>query len=145
MTPRLRWLAATCLMVLWLTWLGWQAYGRPNPVIVSRPQVDRAPLLIIATLPAPLPARLILDDWEVVRGPERKPDRPLTVLHLDRVQGWRGPGSYLLPLEPAPGAGVAWQVAPVPITPGYSPPGPELERRIYPDKPGVRAQLTQPR
>ena len=141
MTPRGRWLAVTLLMVLWLVWLGWQAYGRPAPVIVSRPQIDLAPLLIVATLGEPISARKVLTDWEVLRGPEKKPGQALTLVHLDQARGWQGPGSYVLALAPAPGPTEQWQVAPVPISPGYSPPGPDLERWIYPNTPGVRVQL----
>lgn len=141
MKERISWGAMAALMLIWLSWLGWHAYGRPRPVFISQPQVDLSAWVIAARLPSPLPDRLELAEWEVLRGPARPPGKTLTLVKLHQIRGWEGPGPYVLPLVAEDTEHMIWHVTPLPLQFGYFPPGADPERRIYPDTPGVRRQV----
>jgi hypothetical protein len=141
MRERIGWGAAAGLMIMWLSWLGWQAYGRPSPQLISRPQVDLSEWVIVANLPNPLSDRLELLDWEVLRGPARPPGKTLTLVKLSETRGWQGSGRYVLPLTALDAERKFWEVTPLPLQAGYHPPGTEPERRIYLDTDGIRQQV----
>ncbi|HMP60881.1 MAG TPA: hypothetical protein PKD86_16165, partial [Gemmatales bacterium] len=124
------------LMLGWLIWLGWQANLVAPPSRVSRPQLDLAHLIVRVWVEVAVPSRWVVADWEVLRGPAREPGTELTLVDLDQVQGWQGPGFYVIPLVPGPEG--TFRVAPIPYSPGYVPAGGEVQRLIYPDRALVR-------
>lgn len=135
------WGTAAWLMLVWVSWLGWQAYGRPTPSLISRPQVDLSAWVIVANLPSFLSDRVELLDWQVLRGPARPIGKTLTLVKLPETRGWQGAGQYVLPLTAVDAERMIWKVTPLPLQAGYHPPGAEPERRIYPDTPGIRQQV----
>ena len=152
---RVRLALAAGLFLAWTGWLIYQAARTADPVVVSRPQVLAAPVIVEAQLrranDADRPTQLV-DLRDVLRGHEalglkpgeRLPEKlQLTVNFDDPHRGWRGEGLYYLCLEPAD-AGPYRLVRP-PFSPGYDP-RPEDEARlplIYPVSASTRTQLEE--
>src|SRR4051812_4729368 len=94
---------AVLLFAGWLTWLGIKAVRDSRPIVVSRAQLAVSQYDVEADLVAnpdgtlPLGVRVARVRWA---ADDRKPpqDEEITVVNLAKAQGYRGKGSYLLPL-----------------------------------------------
>jgi hypothetical protein len=153
---RWRLILATGLFVAWLGFLTVLAIRtthpvvqfwpfevkKTGPVVLSRPQLLLATLVVIADVQADGSGRP-QEEAEVVEvlwpsPPPVQPDQQLKVSNLADAEGWRGPGRYLVPLVKE---GDGYRVAATPSSPGF-----DVHRSfIYPDSPDVREQLKQVR
>ena len=131
---RRRLVLASLALVAWFGFLFYETLATANPVIVSRPQVLGAPLVVEGTLSAD-PPRLRVDRvWKgdpSLRGEELALDRlPPSLDGADKV--------YVVPLEPALREG--YRIFGIPVESafrGHS----RAEERIYPATDSVRRQL----
>ena len=145
---RIRLAVAVVLFVSWSIWLGVQAFTTANPVVVSRPQIFVAPVVVEATLTGTDTPSHLVKVVTVYRGKaliesQGKPGQEaieLEVRNLAEAKGWTGPGDYLLALQPVAGTS-GWNVVAVPPSPGYQPSEPEL--LIYPATQSTRLQLQE--
>lgn len=144
---RLRFGLALALFVGWLGWLGYLVARQSREQPVSRPQVLAAEYLLVGRVEAG-------DDGtpKVVIKVERVYAKPLgtdvpesVVADLSDALGFRGPGSYLLPLTQEKGQPAVFRVTPIPRSPGYDPRMPQSRPYIYLWGPGVEAQLREVR
>ncbi len=134
----------------WLGYLGFLVLTRPQradgaPLVVSRPQVLASQLDVIALLPEPTegevkvkvekvlyPAALNDLAGDEIRVTNLADCRPLSRAP-DVRPDWSGPGSYLLLLRKVPNRPGAYEVSPIPPSPGFTIPG---VVRIYPAESG---------
>ena len=123
------------LFVGWLGYLGYLVATRPltvssTPLVVSRPQIMTSPLDIVAEVSA-------LDEPVLVKQILYPPDSPikegqkLKVLDLDLCHplprradekppsDFTGPGRYVIPLRLSMREEGAYEVAPIPTSPGF--------------------------
>jgi len=114
---------------------------KTGPVVLSRPQLLVATLVVIADVQADPSTGQPLKEAEVAEvlwpapGPVQ-PNQRLTVSNLADADGWRGPGRYLLPLVKE---NDHYHMAATPPSPGF-----DVHRMfIYPDTPDVREQFKQ--
>lgn len=124
-----------------LLFAGWIAYlaflvvtGRPT-VVVSRPQLLTADLVVVADVEGidrPVTVR------EVLRAPAERTPKPgdaLTIVNFKEARGLGGkPGLFILPLTVLP---EGYRLTPVPRSPGYGG-GPP---RVYPATPETVAHV----
>jgi hypothetical protein len=128
------------LFVIWIGWLAYLAITATRPTVLSRPQFLVSRLDVIAELHANngKPA-LEVDVREVywaAKGME-KPAKKITVVNLDKCDGYAGAGPYILPLTKDKGD--QYQVAKIPLSPGFNPSS--SKPRIYPETPETLRQL----
>jgi hypothetical protein len=126
---------ATGLFVAWSAWLGYHA-ATLQTIVVSGPQIRRAPLLVEAKLNS-LETTTIIDVNRLVKGEALE---QLELRGLEKVQGWQGPGVYLLPLQPVPSGQGVYRVAPIPNSPGYFDEA-GTSATIYPANDSTREQV----
>jgi len=136
---------ALVLAVSWTAWLSYQAATSADPIVVSRPQILVAPVVVEAKLYDENGARKI----KVVRvyvgqgilgmdGAQREPaDMHIAVPELDD----EAPGSYLLALQESAFKKGEFQLVPTPASPGYSPKG--QRPPIYPATESTRLQVLE--
>jgi hypothetical protein len=150
------------MAVLFVGWMGYLLYlvrtrtltPAGTPLVVSRSQVLVSDVDVVARVES-LDHQVTVEKvlWLKNPGLPVRPEDKLTVTNLKDCHplprgqdegsppaDFTGPGSYLLLLHRV---GDAYQVVPVPYTPGYPPPANpphEGQPRIYPDKPEVLAQ-----
>lgn len=144
-------LRLTCAAALFLAWIGWLAYlaaTTTHPIVLSRPQILMADLVVIADLTerngrADPQVKVVAVPWA-----KSKQDRNLERFRiadfevLDKDDGWQGPGRYLLPLKKTIVDGAArYAIAPIPDSPGFSSSALTGHSRIYPDSADARRQL----
>src|SRR5438270_12803057 len=107
MSARMRLGLAATTFVAWIGWLAFLAFTTTQPVILYRPQVLVSRLDVIAEVTAKgeHPAKEVTVR-EVHWPPEEREHltgHKITVTNLAGLgheEGWRGPGSYILPLVP---------------------------------------------
>jgi len=143
---RQRWLliAAGGLFALWTSWLAYEAATTTNVVIVSRPQILMAPIVVEAEIRALPGAQTEAIVGQVYRGgnQEIQPGKTLPV-DLHGARGWQKPGLYILALDRDGDAHGSLFVVPIPISPGFRPtPDSELSAPpIYPATESTRYQV----
>jgi len=131
-----------------LTWLVWISQGT---VIVSRPQLWQAPVIVQAYIEQNdhRPSDMVLVE-RIFRGAgvlarhhpgTQAAPLAMRIRDLPLARGWRGPGSYILALRAA--GEESWEMVAVPESPGFAPAAesPLAKPRIYPATPGVIAQV----
>jgi hypothetical protein len=122
--PRLRLAVAACLFLGWLGFLAYLVVRTRDPVILSRPQLLECDLVVVvevkekggapqreATFKETLWAR---DAKEALPATLQLPALP----DVGEAQGWRGAGDYIVPLRKE---GQGYEVAMLPLAPGFSP------------------------
>jgi hypothetical protein len=139
-------------LILFLGWLGFLAYlalDRIEPVILARPQILTANLLILAEVadadgrPAPqVKVQKVLaaekSDWRQLAGAALEIDD--LPFHSAR-QGWQGAGTYLLPITRKQVEKLTIdQITPLPIVPGYFPSASEVTLSVG-KQPAAMAKL----
>jgi len=146
---QVRLVLALCLYALWTLLMAAVVVSRQETVLVSRPQLLVAPLVVEAEVAA-VGERVRVQPSRVWRGQElvsaKEPGTgaEVTIIGLDQVQGWRGSGVYVLALQPA-SVPAAYEVVPIPDSPGFS--GRDVLHRplrvIYPATPPVQRQVRE--
>jgi hypothetical protein len=136
---------ALMLAVAWTAWLGYQAATSADPVVVSRPQILVAPVVVEAKIYDKNGSRAV----KVVRvyvghgilgldGAERESAE----LHIDVPElADESPGSYLLALQENTFKKGEFQLVPTPTSPGYSAKG--QRPPIYPATESTRLQVLE--
>lgn len=128
--PKARAVVAGALFVLWLGMLLTLVVRTRDPIHLARPQILGSNFLVIAKLDenqgraaTQVHIEKVLfaanDGWKEQTGQALALDE---MLFIDARQGWRGPGSYLLPLTRDGKKGSGTRVTPLPLVPGYDPP-----------------------
>lgn len=109
------------LFVLWTGWLAYLAATSADPVVVSRPQMHLAPIILVADLGPPANQRVQAQIKQIYKGKDQLPagDSPLTLAWSEKLCGWHGPGLYLLAVQRPLQAGDAYALVPIPLSPGY--------------------------
>jgi hypothetical protein len=141
MTRRKVWLAlAAALFAGWMIYLLQLALRHRHDIVVSRPQIMVAEVIVVAWVEDPdnptVEIEKILDPTEGYKGPAIEPGKAITVRNLAKCDGIQ-PGSrtYILPLEADGDDG--FKVVPIPRSPGYGPGAP----RVYLDGAETRHQV----
>jgi hypothetical protein len=130
---------AALAFVAWVSWLAWLAATVTRPVVLSRPQLLAAELLVLAQVDDPTKAIQVRQAWTRSEGRPRL--QGLVVTNLVDCRAWAGPGEYLLPIATEPGAANTYHVVRTPYSPGIDPHA-QLPR-VYPAVTSVREQLQQ--
>lgn len=138
---KLRLALALGLFAVWIVWLGYLALPSTTP----REVLSHAQFLVsqvdaigrVEAVDSGGPSPLVRIE-EVTWPPEKAKElvgRTIRITNLGGfVQGWNGPGSYILPLQ---ANGTYYQIAGVPRSPGFE----RLSLRIYAATPQNRRQL----
>lgn len=155
---RRAWAVTTGLLfVAWLGYLGYLAATAAHPIVLSRPQLLASKLDVIAEVPGDgqggpgtravvravhWPAGrddLVGKEIVVSNLPQavRRDQSGSVVVTEPKADKWTGPGEYILPL--VRGADDAYEIALVPLSPGYD--GWRQTPRIYPLTDETRRQL----
>jgi hypothetical protein len=147
--------AAVSVFALWTLFMAYLAVTSAQPIVVSRPQILVASIVIEADVPADGGDARTVEVIRVLRGQKllgmpaeaEKPDElQITVSNFAKVRGWQGPGDYILALTRTEAAkGPVYELVPVPPSPGF-PPRNHLERldpAIYPVSASSRAQTQE--
>jgi hypothetical protein len=143
---RRRWLliAAGGIFALWTSWLAYEAATTTTVIIVSRPQILFAPIVVEAEIRELKGAQAEAIIRQVYRGggKEIQPGKAL-VVDLHSARGWQKPGVYILALDRENNAQASLFVVPIPISPGFRPPqDSELAAPpIYPATESTRYQV----
>jgi hypothetical protein len=123
MTRRRVFLAlAAVLFTGWMIYLLQLALRHQDPIVVSRPQILVAEVIVVATVEDPdkpeVELEEVLDPTNGYKGPALEPGKPIKVRNLATCKGLQpGSHSYILPL--------AWEgdgsfsVVPIPRSPGF--------------------------
>ncbi len=120
--PRIRLIAAATLFLGWMAWLSYATLSKSRDPVVSRAQAAGATHAIKAALTGegerPKPTVKVIQS---IQG-DLPPDAMIEVTDLPIVEGYSGPGDYLVLLakdRTAP----TYHVAGLPRSPGYEPTG----------------------
>ena len=129
-------LAVSALLFLgWVAYLAVLALTAREPVVLSRPQLLAADLIVTAEVEA-LDRPVTVVEVHHAQGAAPEKGGKVEVANLpDSKAGWVGPGRYLLPLTAKEGH----RLTAVPRSPGYGG-GPP---RIYPVTASTETQLRQ--
>ncbi len=148
---KVRLFVAVTLYVLWTAFIAYLALAGKEAVVVSRPQILAAPLVVEAEVAEESADLRSVRVVQVFRGRQlldavKQPDGEQPVLRVsgfDRSRGWKGPGRYVLPLQPD-GEG-AFALVPLPASPGFPLHNRVEQTRplIYPSTPSVRRQTEE--
>src|SRR5262249_43745470 len=99
---RQRWLliAAGGVFALWTSWLAYEAATTTSVIIVSRPQILLAPIVVEAEIRDLKGAQAEAIVGQVYRGGDKEiqPGKTL-VVDLHSARGWQKPGVYILALD----------------------------------------------
>lgn len=148
----LRLTIAILLFAAWVGWLSYQVGTTANPIVVSRPQILLAPIVIEAQVAEGNGPGKEVTVTTVHRGGKLLPAEGKLIisnLGLDQVRGWNGPDHYILPLVRIENKGeMRYEVVPPPYSPGFHPQNPEpnpdrFKPAIYPVTASTRAQLQE--
>jgi hypothetical protein len=142
-------IAAGVVFGLWTAWLAYEAATTTNVIIVSRPQLLMAPIVVEAEVPVgPAGEREVIVKhiyrWEKPPTWDKVAPRKVLVSDLGGARGWRGPGAYILALQGGPDEQTQpYRLVPVPISPGFRPqPDSELAKPpMYPATDSTRYQV----
>ena len=142
MGVKLRVVIAWGLFIAWVAWLGWQSYFYGRFPVVSRSQFMTADIAVVATMTA--------NDEGVVQPkvqvkqviwPEKHDTalegKEITVGNWSRVDGFTGPGEYVLPLTR--GTKGDYTLAEIPRSPLSEPS--KAKHYVYPALPVVLEQV----
>jgi hypothetical protein len=138
---KLRLALALGLFAAWIGWLGYLALPSTTPrEVLSHAQFLVSQVDAIARVdaadsgnPNPL-VRIEEVHWPAEKSQELV-GQTVRITNLGSfVQGWNGPGSYILPLQ---ANGTDYQIAAIPRSPGFE----RLSLRIYTATPQNRRQL----
>lgn len=150
------------LFACWLAYLGWLVLNRPlqkpgYPLVLSRPQVMTSEVDVIAELTDNSGKATVVEVLYQKEGTKSlKAGDVIQIEYVSecrpvvRVKGaeppsdWDGSGHYLVPMRPVPnGKEGHYEVAPVPVSPGFAPGGLVPPVRLYRDSAEVRAQYAR--
>lgn len=152
---KVRLFVAVVLFTLWTAFMAYLAVKGKEVVLVSRPQMLVAPLVIEGEVSEDSGDIRSVRVIKVFRGGkllehQAGPGEPLPgtlrVLGFDHCRGWQGPGAYVLALQPArPRAEAPFALAAIPTSPGFPLRHREEATRplIYPATPSVRRQTEE--
>ncbi len=148
--PRARLAVSALLFVAWISFLFYLVLITRDTIVVSRPQILVADLLVVAQLHQGengKPATGAVVERVLWPGTEKDLKEKSTILleelqDIGEPQGWRGPGSYVLPLrrkgsEQEP----RYELTPLPQLPPLAHPRWAVAPRIYPATKEVLRQL----
>ncbi len=148
------WWIVLGVFAAWSVWLGAEAWRHAHPRVISLPQLHLAPLVVEAEVPEAKGDATVVTVKSVIKGNELLQANPaipapggrkIIVKHLVESQGWQGPGTYLLPLfpvEPQRGELSHFNVAPIPISPGFFYAKPQqVQRPVYWMSDAIRGQV----
>ncbi len=134
------WLALTAFaFCAWIAFLVYLVVNTRHPIVLSRPQFLVSTFDVIARVETPDDLQVQLEEVRWPPGADRAGQK-IKVVNLAQCEGWNGPGSYILPLEPA---GKNYRVVPTPRSPGFEPSRLGNRPRIYPVTPETLWQLEQ--
>lgn len=145
------------LFAAWMGYLGWLVANRPlqapgYPLVLSQPQILTSPIDIIGEIEDAeegMPASVKVVEVLFGEGPQIGDTiqvdgvfdcRPVKRGEHEVPKDWNGAGLYLVPLGPLDKKTGRYEVAPVPLSPGFREPG---LRRIYRDSHEIRAQYAK--
>jgi hypothetical protein len=143
---------AITLFAGWTALIAYLAMTSRDAIVVSRPQILVAPIVLEADVPQGSEDVRTVKVTQIYRGQpllsvEAGVTRPenleIRVAGFGEARGWRGPGDYLLVLQRASeGKDAGFELVPLPPSPGFPPPNhlDRLQPAIYPVTPSVRAQ-----
>ena len=147
--PKARLVVSAGLFLAWIGFLAYLVARTRDPVILSRPQVVVSSVVLIADVKEQngRPAASVAVTkvaWALVPEDKNLAGSQLTIEGLADVgqsQGWRGPGTYILPLtKRKTSTGFAYEVTSLPMSPGYRPEYVTVELvRVGPEKDKVSA------
>lgn len=132
---------STLLLLGWIGFVGFLALTQRQDVVLSRPQLLAADLVITARVEmteAPVEVESIHHVGPGVVSPDQK--AMISVLNLHESQGGDGPGLYLLPLTVDP-EHQAYRVTSIPRSPGYYGGPPRVYRATARAEAALRAIL----
>src|SRR5438045_6536888 len=94
---RARFAVLALVFLAWLGWLGYMAWKTADPVVLPRPQLTLATVVVEANVsPDPAAKAFRAEVIKVYKGAEilapLKGQGPLLVYQLDQASGWTGPG-----------------------------------------------------
>jgi hypothetical protein len=141
MTGRKVFLAlAAALFIGWMIYLLQLAIRHQHSVVVSRPQIQGAQLIVVARIEdrekGTVRMEQLLDRASGYKGPTIEAGKSITVKNLANCDGFQPESqTYVLPLESDGDDG--FKVVPIPSSPGYGG-GPP---RIYVDGAATRHQV----
>lgn len=148
---KVRLFVAITLYVLWTAFIAYLALGGKEAVVVSRPQMLAAPLVVEADVSESAgdvrPVRIVrvYRGQQMLSGLARPNEERLSVRvsGFEQARGWQGPGTYILALQR--GHEDSFALVPLPMSPGFPPPGRADQMRplIYPATPSVRRQTEE--
>ncbi len=131
-------LAVAVLFVGWIGYLAYLALTTRNPIVLSRPQLLAADVVVLGRVDA-LDGPVVVEKVVRAAKPEQAPaeGKPVEIRNLSECKDdWGGAGRYLLPLTAEPG-GKGYRVTAIPRSPGYFGGSP----RIYRATPRTEAQI----
>jgi hypothetical protein len=136
-----RFLFFAALFLIWIGWLAYLAVTATRPIVLSRPQFLVSQLDVIAEVHSNNGKPVLEVDVREVHWAAKGIDKPagkkISVVNLDKCDGYAGPGPYILPLTKDKGD--QYQVAKIPLSPGFNPSS--SKPRIYPETPETLRQL----
>jgi hypothetical protein len=137
-----RLLGAVVLFAGWVGYLGYLAATTRNPVVVSRPQLLVSNLDVVAHVESvDGEPKVAIEEvlWPRDADSQKLVGASLDIVNLADSEGWKGAGSYILPLTRGPKD--TYRITAIPRSPGYERQG--FVTRIYPATPATRAQLNE--
>ncbi len=150
--PKARLVVSAILFLAWIGFLAFLVFRTRNPVILSRPQLNVADLVVLAEIaekdgsPADTVAvqKVVFARAEAVNGLTGSKLVIVGLSEIGRPHGWDGAGLYIVPLSKK---NEKYEVTALPPSPGYPPIGgqrtPVKDRRIYRATPDALEQLKQ--
>jgi hypothetical protein len=136
-----RLLVAAAIFLVWVGWLIYEVVTTADPIVISRPQILIAPIIVEAEAKGD-DKIAITRIYRGAKAPGIAVGQEVVVKKLDQARNWEGTGrSYVLALQSAePGQ---FQLVPVPVSSGFQPPpGSEYDKPpVYPIRSGNRSQL----
>jgi hypothetical protein len=147
--PKARLVVSAGLFLAWIGFLAYLVARTRDPVILSRPQLVVSSVVLIADIKEqnsrPVAAVSVTKvAWALAPEDNNLAGSQLTIDGLADVghaQGWRGPGTYILPLtKRKTSTGYTYEVTSLPMSPGYRPEYVTVEVvRVGPEKDKVSA------
>jgi hypothetical protein len=136
-----RFIVAVGLFLGWVGWLAYLAATTRHPVVLSRPQLLAADVVVIADIDDPT-KEVTVTEVPFFRIRPEKFEKPITVANLAQCEGafaFARPGLYIVPLHRDELG--RWWVQPVPVPSKLHDDDDFPRLRIYPVTAETRAQL----